>query len=442
MKFYVSYFLLVFFFSCRQVTIKSVDEVFEAIGQPEQVNEIDPSKDNLIECKKGTKVFIPANSLVYSNGAVPTCNATVIIKEFSSIAEMLSGRLSTTSDTELLETNGMLFISASAEGKELTMSMDKSYVVAFPKKQSVQTMSLFYGDTSTKKLNWLPDEISMPGEGFGIDSGLIDSSLYKKSGEVCGWMSKTGDDTILWKMKHRDSTFFRYVENNFTLPENLLDEFCKTYHYHFENDITIFLNKQGKVEDVRFDSIDQKFHSGFSSFLKEMPAFDMGSMGRYRENGYSFRICCANKFDTGKYNERFRKKYSNYKERAIQRIEKADLKYFIFSVTRFGWINCDRFLYNKQEKINFTVRLSNHRDAFAMLVFSDMKSVMNGTTTPEGFSFANIPKGQKAKIVCISYQEGKPLIAIKEIIVSAETVELPAFKAISISELEETLQKL
>src|SRR5688500_1157341 len=114
--------------SCKQ-KINSTQDVLNALAPDTQKSLIDPSVDNIIKSKKGTQIFIPANALRFKDGTTPSGKASIELKEFFSISDFVSNRLSTMSDSFLLETGGMLFISATADGKELVVDNDKSYTI-------------------------------------------------------------------------------------------------------------------------------------------------------------------------------------------------------------------------------------------------------------------------------------------------------------------------
>src|SRR5688572_27388099 len=195
--FFCSIIILV---SCKE-KINSVQDVMIALAPDEQKSTIDPSVDNLIKGEKGTQVFIPANALRFKDGTVPTGKVKVELKEFFSVSDFISNGLSTTSDSFLLETNGMLYISATADGKELVIDGNKSYTIAFPKTDSTKNMELFYGDsTATGIVNWrsaLPATEGLDAT-LGYDSLLVDSALYKKEISICSYVDAINNDPILW----------------------------------------------------------------------------------------------------------------------------------------------------------------------------------------------------------------------------------------------------
>src|SRR5687768_15205549 len=128
MKFlYLVFSILLLFSSCKSDQVNSLQEVLDSFSPEEQLMTIDPRKDNMIEGKKGSKVFIPANAFQFKDGSLPAEKIVVSLKEFFSISDFVSNNLSTLSDGHLLETGGMLFISAISERKELEINKTKSY---------------------------------------------------------------------------------------------------------------------------------------------------------------------------------------------------------------------------------------------------------------------------------------------------------------------------
>src|SRR6185436_7664172 len=135
-------------------------------------------------------------------------------------------------------------ISAKADGKELVVDNSKSYTIAFPKKDSVKRMELFYGDSSGKgNINW---RSALPiGEGFmqGYDSLLVDSTLYSYKIRVCGWKWMNSKEWG-WTINHPDSNIWNYVYNNLKFPDSLQKEFDEIQDYL---KLKVLINKNGKI---------------------------------------------------------------------------------------------------------------------------------------------------------------------------------------------------
>ena len=432
--------IICFLGSCKE-KINSVQDVMTAMAPPEQGFTIDPSTDNVIKGEKGTQIFIPANALRFPDGTAPTGKVNVELKEFFSISDFVSNSLSTTSDSFLLETAGMLYISATADGKELVIDNSKSYAIAFPKNDSTRNMELFYGDSSgAGSVNWQP---VIRGEEGSFDSTLTDSTLYVKKITVCGYSSSIGDDNILYQINHRDGTLFRYVENNFKPADTaLINALCERREIA---GMAIEINAKGKVSKVDFD-VDSYWYTTsvtlrktIADFMYAIPEFRLGSMAKGRATHVVLSFCCHNTFDRDKYNERFDKKYSQYRDKAVQKIDPTELNFYVMSATKFGWVNCDRFIYDSLEKVDYIVKIPETKDANVMIVFDEINSIMSGNTKGTDIVFENVPLSSKIKVIGISYKDGKPLLSKMPAVVSKQPIILSGFKEFTLKELEKEL---
>lgn len=217
------------FYSCKSNRIDSLGDVLSAVSAPEQKITIDPAKDNLIKGEKGTNVFIPANAFVLKDGSLPGGKVIVTLRECYSVSDFIGQSLSTISDGSLLETGGMINIQASTDDKEVEISKTKSIVIAFPNKDTTARMETFYGSrTDSGSMNWIPAFGRSEGsDASAIDSTLTDSSMYETKVAACGYVNILSNDGVDWRLKHKDSTIFLYVEKNFPANDSsVMNELC------------------------------------------------------------------------------------------------------------------------------------------------------------------------------------------------------------------------
>ena len=416
-----------------------MQDVMKALDPEKQSSSIDPTVDNIIKGEKGTQIFIPANALRFKDGSIPTGKVNIELKEFFSTSDFISNNLSTVSDSFLLETNGMLYISATADGKELVVDNSKSYTIAFPKSDSTRNMELFYGDsTQAGSINWNTALPTTEGFGIGYDSLLVDSALYKYKVRICGYMWMNAKETG-WTINHPDSNAWIYFKNNFNLPSNLEDEIKKAEQFL---EVKIFINEQGKIyKAVLRNNLSPELKMFISNFFMNMPAFNMRSPNYfYPELEYKIMLCGHEEFDQEKYAERFKQKYIEYKDKAIEKMDKGELGIYVFSATKFGWINCDRFYFDEREKIDFIVKAPS-AEAKTFIVFENINSIMSGNYNNGNFVFPNVPIDSKVKVIAINFENGKPKMAVQQNTVTKNAVSISNFKDFTITELEKQLNK-
>ena len=443
-------FSTLLFCSCKE-KINSVQDVMNALEPEKQSSSIDPTVDNVIKGEKGTHVFIPSNSLKFKDGTTPTGKVNIELKEFFSVSDFISRNLSSVSENSLLETGGMIYITANSDGRELQLDKTKSLAISFPNGDSTKQMETFYGDTTLGTINWRPGfGWGIEGDALaGLDSTLLDSSMFETKTRVCGYVYSSLQDgsnfIIEWKLKHPDSTIFLYVNRNF--PEDdtvVINALCKQ---GLIVAMDIYLSPDGKISVVEFDKHHSKtiktpdyLRKYVTTFLKSLPPFDMKVMKSADPGeGFHLSLCCHRLLNREEYDRRFKKKYSQYLDKTIQEMGKEALNYYIISSGRLGWINCDRFLDDSTEKIDYIVKTPNTNDSKVMIVFDDIKSIMNGEIKNNEAIFRNVPVSSKIKVIGISYKDGKPLMSKMPAIVSRVAFTLTGFKEFTLKELEKEL---
>src|SRR3990167_5529976 len=78
---------------------------------------VEAGRDTVLKGKKGTLLYFNGNSLVDMNGNPVSGKVEICLKESMEYAEMIGDKLSTVTDSGLLETRGMVKLSASSGDK-------------------------------------------------------------------------------------------------------------------------------------------------------------------------------------------------------------------------------------------------------------------------------------------------------------------------------------
>lgn len=428
----------------NQTEFNSLADIASEVKSKPQTFQIDPTKDTLLKCSEGSLVYFPANSLVFSNGSIATGPIEINIEEVQTIASMIGNNISTVSGDNILETNGMLQIVATSGTNTLKIHKDKSLVVMFPK-QNKTDFKLFYGNiNSLNKINWSldkadnikPDSLlnNIP---IGNDTSLIKKVVTKTGGLVSQSMGDEYEYFITWKVNNADSSVSNHIETAFAKEKNLSDYFIKN---NINLKLEIFLDSKGKIKLVNFEDTTV-YKKEISNLLMQLPSFDLNSMKKIdMAESYTLIIGVSSALDKEKYLQRFNSKYKNYLDKAIEKIDDAELNYFIYSVTSLGWINCDRFPNIEGEKGDFIVTTQTTNECKVYLVFQDIKSIIEATKKGNTFVVNNVPEGQNLKIIAISYANKKPFIAIEKIKVSKKrNINISNYKEFTLDNLNHEL---
>ena len=157
--FSISLLLLV---SCNKVTKKqnslkaSLEDPFLNSITESQYFEIDTKKDHIVEGQKGTLLILPKGCFIDKNGLTVTKNITVELVESLDLEEMILSNLTTTSNGQLLETDGMIYISAKANGEELNINKEIPIHIEIPTSKRKEGMMAYKGIRDEQgNMNWV-----------------------------------------------------------------------------------------------------------------------------------------------------------------------------------------------------------------------------------------------------------------------------------------------
>ncbi|WP_305029605.1 hypothetical protein [Hymenobacter convexus] len=103
---------------------------------------IRPNRDTLVTGPQGTQLLVPANAWALSDSSA---TVQLTLREFYTATDMVLAGLSTTSGPELLETGGMLHLTATANGRPVALRPGAFVHLRLPAKEKKPGMRLFEG---------------------------------------------------------------------------------------------------------------------------------------------------------------------------------------------------------------------------------------------------------------------------------------------------------
>ncbi|EJF52009.1 outer membrane protein/peptidoglycan-associated (lipo)protein [Saprospira grandis DSM 2844] len=141
-------------------------------------------KGKFIEGKEGIQIDIPENSFLGPDGRPYQGQVSLVLQEALSMKDMILQNLSTSSNGELIETGGMIYLAAKGEnGEELSLAEGKDLTVGFPgAAAALPGMQIFQGPNAADphaEINWQP--VGNPLELFveeKLDSTMSFSKAY------------------------------------------------------------------------------------------------------------------------------------------------------------------------------------------------------------------------------------------------------------------------
>ncbi|MGW9684350.1 hypothetical protein [Flagellimonas sp. 2504JD1-5] len=146
---------------CFQNNISSVmknskDDPFEKSIVESQFFTISGKTDNIIEAEGGTLVILPKGCFIDSNGSAAVENIEIEIAEALSLDQMLLSNLTTTSHGKPLETDGMIYLNATTENKQLSINPEIPIYVEIPTDEIKSDMMVYKGiRDESGNMNWV-----------------------------------------------------------------------------------------------------------------------------------------------------------------------------------------------------------------------------------------------------------------------------------------------
>ena len=181
----------------------------ELIGM--QQFSIDPAVDTVIIGKNGTLIRITAHSFTDCSGNALSGNITVFLREFYTTRDIVLSGLTTTTNNDVLETGGMIYLNAQQDKRPVCVSQKHQLGIIIPSAERKKGMMHYTGIMSrvNKNINWVRPE------------GLLDDTIWYKE-QTGEWDQdemkpeeafKKGILQRLGKPAGSDDTFFNEYRN-------------------------------------------------------------------------------------------------------------------------------------------------------------------------------------------------------------------------------------
>ncbi len=357
---------------------ESSDFYFNEWDKAAKTFQIDPKQSTTIRGPEGTIVYFKPNTFC---DADPNNKVNISLKEYYKLSDILMAQLTTTSGKDMLETAGMVELTAEQNGKELELC--KTAVIMFPS-QDTKDFRGFNGthDTTHNIMDWTA---SSDGTYDPIDGGLFDSQ-----GGLSGIVFPRDCINLEGSVK------IRCVSG---CQREVLSSGGKRY-YNAElkqDEVVAYLRKKHWFK--RRVSV-QYYNRTYNRIKNQMR--DTTSAMVYR--------ACYNKQDQI---ERVKENLENLEDGGEINTALFDqtMNYVITSTAKLGFINCDRFT-NRPNRQNFNYKIGEHDGTVSSkLIFHKIKSIMPGHEYNGKISFSSVPAGEAVTLLVIKYVKDKILIA-------------------------------
>lgn len=416
----------------------------KTISNPAENFELNATENNTIVAKNGTILIISPNSFVDINGNIIS-NVTIEIKENFEISDFILSNLQTKHNDEILESTGMIYLSATDEkGNSLSLSPDKKIRVQIPQDKSDDNSKIFLGTrVENGTINW--QNIEEP------TKSLIPYPIAFLA-EIAPWRCIESDIVNVYEEKFKNNPKF---ENTLVATKEFAERIgCD------DEILEIYLNNLDKnlyeIDEMIVKYLVKDSTDYLNSWIFEkVPNPNGGPRTKAQKDAHKWMVDNSSK--------NYHDWINRYRELAKQKLTKVDTTKIIdttklkeineafisYDASNLGWINVDVFFNDPKSEPIELIAKTNQEVQIINLILKGRNVILSGlkkrdnkysfTKDEEGYN--KLPKGEKALITAIGYDNGILTFGKTEIILGENKIEALDLKEVSASELKEEIKK-
>lgn len=394
---------------------------FQQLEKKPQEIRIDPGTDNLVKGIEGTALLIPAHTFTHSS------TITIELKEYYTYEDIITNRLSTTSNGEPLVTGGMIHLRALADGKEIPVNPGKTIRWFIPDtSQGMGSMELFTGQTAarfaanqtmdTMQASTVPGFVNWVAGKQSFTNTYLQTSVKVLDLKDNPYRTRETKKGVIGKF---------HISNDPKISRRELVQQLKDKYGYYKvklrnwGDDKYRVNRNRKASPISGDDYWVAYDDvGDSAWISSKLA------ARYRLKATDSVTYTSNAVMVSQ---------GNYIKNTFARIDlNALTNRYSVDIRTLGWINCDRFYRNNGPRTDYILNLPDTAtNYFTILVFDKMKSMMQGYASGNRVIFPGLPKGIAAKVMCVGIRDGQPVAAVTRVPAEQFTIEQLQFEAIT-----------
>jgi hypothetical protein len=453
-----------------------VQQLYDEVTHPVQSFEVNNRRDTAITCRRGTNIYIPANTFYSGNGLPVDGDVALEVREYYSLGDMVAAKLNTTSDGKLLKSGGMLFINATFNNSDVYIGNGKKISVQMPANGNADPqMQLFLpgeqANTFSVNKPAPAREALSPRPVFVPNNGKDSASLRMILADTTRFPNIDGINTIWTGFSLNTQNNFQWKpagqfqggdvgedEGDLTVPvvKVATIKVLQPYKVSGNTETATFLT--GHLDEWEKDSIQRELHRLHpdyktiklrSSFVGDKKFVTKGEdrLPQYIEmpndsTWIPLKYAVKKRLVTLTDSARVMREYDR-RNRYNTNISLLENKYR-FSLKKLGWINCDRFYNDAREKVDFTINLgADPADFVVRLVFPRINAI-SGLSQQNGNSlfFNELPSGEPVTIIAIGARNGKTVGCFMKTTISKTTINNLACEPIDATAFKQKLAQL
>lgn len=442
----------------------SVSDIYKQFDKEPQLFSIQANCDTTIFCKEGTSVKIKANSFITEKtGNELSGEIQIAVKEYYKVDEIIQANLSTTSGNELLETGGMLHITARSKDENCILKQGSSIDIGFPYSNNKEDMALFSGEWINDKINWtLLDNASSIGKTDEVALTATPIRQPVNSDEVFVIVEQMPE------FPGGDKALKRWLRQNTQYPFSAFANKVEGRVY-----VSFIIDEYGIATKIRvIRSLDSTLDKVAVNLISTMPAWKPAMQnGKPVKVSYTIPVDFAfedkvltaeeisqlkildekikdirvnyQKSESQNRNEAFKNEFEKkVNDVNLQQTNVSDVSRYVFSASQLGWINCDRFVKSRSPKTEYTIMIDQADKVIVNIIFHRFKTVLPGNVKSDRISFGNVPLGEKITIVALKSEDNKLFLALKETVITNKAESDLDFQPVTLALLKKEMTKL
>jgi hypothetical protein len=443
----------------RKVPVDSsqfLPSIWELYSQTEikpEIFIINNQRDTFLRCKKGSIVFVKAGSFHLPKSCREI--VTLKIKEAFLKSEMILDNLSTTSNGQIIETQGMMYTEANdCKGNKVNLLKGKDLVLMIPTDTVNPEAKIFQGNRTPhdsimnwtvnntsvlrnftiKRLDYCSDQI-LRCRNIPYDCGckFFFCRINRLDDCVKGIFNKCKRfenrvfriNMRICKLEKRRYTFAYRIDKNHKKIEKLKLNYPQCYREVVEQNI-----EQLEPECKSLKELLDSF--GVTNYRDLLYALNKSLM-----DSFGVRTLEALQDTMAKTNRRnIELSYLN------QTLNFDDFKFYIYNTTQLGWGNVDIFAkISQKDLVTMSLNLKPQKNLDCKIIFKNRRIVLPAEQDNDQYQFQNLPKNEEVWVLVLKYLDGKPLMAMQETTIGNKTMDVE-FKEYTLEELKKKLKVL
>ena len=400
--------------------------------------------DTTFTCNEGTLVTIAPSWFVNERTGLPINGPVEMnVKEYYDLNDMVMANLTTSTKDAMLETNGMVYISATADGEACRLKKGEAMQISFPVKNNKPGMQLFNGEKDESgTILWKPLKINPT----VTNNTMITNEPIEKEGSK---------DTIVMPADTSLSTLPSFPGGGKAIASSINN--IKNY-FPINGPsgpvlVDIVIAKTGRVAMVKkIVSCNAGYFDCLRAAIYKMPMWKP-ALKKGRPIMFTVRMMVLFNTRTTKvlhfmpvYRSPDQTSEIDLNElfaNGFKAPESGIGNYYSFATSQLGWMNCDRFINNDSDepKVRLFVKAETDEPMDVKMIFHNYNSLIAAKYTDQKYEFGVIPLGEPVTIVALKGKAGALQMAVKNMQTSSQPITGFVFKKVIAADIKATMEQ-